>query len=188
MIVVTELFSHPSGECGRFVVDEKAAVLHGRLALHVTARADEKLIAMCHRHVSPPIPGRNADLLRHIIEAIDAASFVAADNEQSAFHPRPGPRDNLNQERFPTPANYRHIELRLAYELIDETVLSQRAYNNDVCRRRWCVENDNRPDLSYAFNVGLEVARGTEHTGVILRVDKDWRCNAVTSDSNRAGR
>src|SRR3989441_9351767 len=93
-----------------------------------------------------------------------------------------------SEERLPAPANCRHVEITLRCKLVDQTVLSQRSYDNDISGRLWRVINHGRPDLSNPLNVSLEIVRGTEDTGVILRVDNDRRCSSITSETDRAGR
>ena len=183
MIVVAELFSHPARKRGRFIVEKDAAVLHGRLVLQITARADEQLIVMRYRNVSPPIPGRHANLFRQIVETIDRATFVAADNNQSTSHSGPGLRHNLNNERLPTTADRRRIEFASTQKLADQTILSQRAHDNELCRLLWSPGDDRWPDPADSIYIRLQIARGSEDAGVILRVHDDRRRCAVARET-----
>lgn len=58
---------HPARQARLLVVQEDPAVLHGRRALDLAFGQDEYLFALLDRHVGPPVPGADADLLADVV-------------------------------------------------------------------------------------------------------------------------
>ena len=135
VVHAAELLACPAGERRRFVVDEDAAVLHGGLALGVHAGRDEQLRLMRRRHVGPPVPGRYADLRRHVVHTVDRAALVAAGNHERAVHPGHGLLDRLHDERFPLSGDRRRVDLLLARQPVDDWAFAQRADNHHLLAR-----------------------------------------------------
>jgi hypothetical protein len=98
MVVVAELFFHPAGQRRRFVIEKDPSILDRRLALNVTTRTNKDLIMRLDRNVSPPIPGRHANLFGQVINAEDSSALIAARDDQRARDAGPGTLDGLNQE------------------------------------------------------------------------------------------
>ena len=72
---------HPRGEAGGLVVEEYAAVTHGRLTVGVCATFYINALVVLDRHVGPPIPRRDANLPRQLVYAVDGAAAVGAGND-----------------------------------------------------------------------------------------------------------
>ena len=89
-------FLHPTGQVRRFVIQKNAAILHRRRALHVFAGLHKKGRLVFYRDISPPIPRRDPDLLRKIINAVNGSPFVAPGDNQSIGHSRHRFRHNLD--------------------------------------------------------------------------------------------
>ena len=105
-VEAAELLARPAGERRRLVVDEDAAVPHRRLAAACSGRrATNSARWLPHRHVGPPVPGRDADLLRQVVDAEDRAALVAAGDDQRAVDAGPGPGDDGGDRRLPLSAD-----------------------------------------------------------------------------------
>src|SRR6266542_1930597 len=98
MIVVAEFFFDPTGKRGRFVIKKNSAVLHRWFTLNITARTNEELIVVLHRHVGPPMPWRHADLFIYFLDTVYRTSFVTAGSNQVALSCRGRTRDGVDQE------------------------------------------------------------------------------------------
>ena len=81
-IVGAECVFHPRGQTGGFVVEEDTAVAHCRLAIGVGSFLDKYRLVVLDGHVGPVVPGRNSQLARQLIDAVDGSSPVAAGNDE----------------------------------------------------------------------------------------------------------
>ena len=68
-----------------FVVDEDTTILDRRLSRHEIVAIDSGLWILMHWNIGPPIPWRDPDTLRHIIDAVDGASHIAAGYHQAGL-------------------------------------------------------------------------------------------------------
>jgi hypothetical protein len=189
VVVAAELLPRPAGERGRLVVDEDAAVLHGRLTLHVAAGPYEELRARRGRHVGPPVPGRDAYLFGEFVEAVDGAALVAAGDDERALDAGPGPLDDLRDARLPEPAQALHFKLARACQLVYQAAPAERADDDDVVRGFDLLADAQvgRP-VRHALDVCLKVVRGAQHAGVVPRVQKNRRGDAGRDEPERAPR
>ena len=85
----------------RLVIEKDAAIFHGRRALDICAGLHEERILVADGHIRPPIPRRNADLLREIVDAVNGPALVAARNHQRGGNPRQRIFNYLQNKRFP---------------------------------------------------------------------------------------
>ncbi len=110
VIDAAELFLGPAAEGRILVIDEEAAILDlWPVAGH--ALADRNLVMMGHRHVGPPVPGRDADARRQVVGAEDGAAPVRTDNDQGLVDARQGMIDHRLLIGFPLAGNGIDLEL-----------------------------------------------------------------------------
>ena len=117
----------PAAEGRGLVVEEDAAVLDRGLAAHVAPGRDVERGAVADGHVGPPVPGRDADLLREVVDAEDRAALVAAGDDQGAVDARPRPLDDLDERGLPAAADLADVELAGLDEPLDQAAPAQRA-------------------------------------------------------------
>ena len=67
------------------IIDEDATIPDRRLTRGIVVAVDSGLRILSDRHVSPPIPRRDTDSLRHLINAINGTTGVAAGNHQTGL-------------------------------------------------------------------------------------------------------
>lgn len=68
----------PASQGRRFVVDEEAAVLDTRGFLNFGRLERVNGVARFNGHISEPVPWRDTDLLRNIVDAVDGTTAIAA--------------------------------------------------------------------------------------------------------------
>ena len=73
---------HPRGQTRRLVVEEQAAIAHGRLAVRILTLFNIEGVVVSHGNIGPPVPWRHAHLARQLIDAKHGAALVAAGNDQ----------------------------------------------------------------------------------------------------------
>lgn len=114
---------HPARQCRRLVVDEKAAEPHAGLAVDSRARQRVDLRVPLDRHVGPPVPRRDANLLGERICAKDGASLVAPGNDKQRVCQPPQTSQPGHSLRLHAA---RHKRLPLACHLTHRGRLGQR--------------------------------------------------------------
>ena len=107
----TEVLLAPRAERGPFVVDEDAAIFHGRPVV-IASGGPVQLILMNHWCISHPVPGRHTDAARNLVNAEDGAPFVAACNDQVAIH-------NIDDISLPATLDRLYVEFLLLDEAVD---------------------------------------------------------------------
>src|SRR6516164_2544629 len=138
VIVVSVFLLNPTGERRRLVVEKDPSVFHLRWPLNVGPGSYEQGFMTMNGHICPPIPGGNTNLLGKIVDAVNRAAFVAAENDQSRCDAWQRLFDNLNEERFPLAGDCRHVNFVVPDQLIDGCALAQRADEDDL---RWEMPN-----------------------------------------------
>ncbi len=96
----------------------------------------EERVALANGHVRPPVPGRDADLLRDVVDPEDRPALVAAGDDQRARDAGPGARDDLDDRRLPAALDLPDVELAGADETVDLAAPAERAHDHDVGGRR----------------------------------------------------
>ena len=124
-----QLGSRPGGEVF-FVVDEDAAVLDRRLALLEHAAVDGDGRRRCGRDVSPPVPGRDADSLRQLVDAVDGPPSIAAGDDESSGHAGHRIRHRLDDGRFPFSGDTHGVQLPGRGQRVDGGALAQRSHHD----------------------------------------------------------
>src|SRR5690606_1575869 len=104
-----EVLGRPGAEVGVLVVDEEPAVLDLRGALGVPAGQHVEGVLVPGGHVVPPVPGGDADLLRHVVDAVDRAALVAAGDDERAGHAGHGVGHDLLEGGLPLALDALHI-------------------------------------------------------------------------------
>src|SRR5580698_287052 len=130
---------------------------------------------MGDRNVGPPIPRRNSYLFREVVDAEDGAALVTSGNNQSDLNSWHRPRYNLNQKRFPLARNRGYIDLSLADQPVNYSVLSNCTHDNRVTPEIGRGIGNTRRAASDPRHVRLKISRCTRHTPVIIRVYIDAR-------------
>ncbi len=114
------------------VIDENASVLHVRRTLLERAGLDVKRFLRIRSDVRPPVPWRNADLLRQFKHPKRRAAPIASGDDQRLLDAREGIIDDLYDVRLPLAAHAFNIDLAVIGELIDQLALPERTDQNDT--------------------------------------------------------
>ena len=80
-IFSTEGILHPCGQTGSLIVQEDTTKLHSGFTGSIGTILHPSLRMLCHRSISPPVPGRHTQLTTQLVDAIDGATLVAAGND-----------------------------------------------------------------------------------------------------------
>src|SRR5690606_24501920 len=110
MIKTPKLFKSPTGKGRRFIIDKNTAVLYFRRSFCMLSSKDIEVFLMLYRHICPPVPGRNANLLREIIDTKNTAPLIAAHNNQSTIYAFHGLFYYLDEMGFPFSSNAGNIQ------------------------------------------------------------------------------
>src|SRR5580692_2559060 len=151
MVVPTVFLVDPAGERRGFVVEEDAAVCDSGFADDPTAGFDVERIFVGGGDIGPPVPGRDADVFREIVDAVDGSTLVAAGDDEGARDAWEGMIDDLSEGRFPFAANGADIDFVLADEAIDEGAFADGSNDDEVIARRRCGFDEGRGQASYAL-------------------------------------
>ena len=111
-IVRAEAVFHPGREAGCLVVEENAPVAHSRLRHGVRSACQEEVVPVQDRHVGPIVPGRDADLLGQLIDAVNGTAHVGAGDNQGI----PAGADEIGLK---LPLQGRQVHLALGRKLLD---------------------------------------------------------------------
>src|SRR5260370_7616685 len=87
---------------------------------------------MRNRDVGPPIPGRDANLFRDVIDAVNGSSFVASRNDKRAIHSGERRSDCLNDKRFPLAGDGSHIKFSGIDQSVNDYAPSYVPYNDNT--------------------------------------------------------
>ena len=127
-----KLFFDPACQIRCFVIKEHAAIPHRRRALHKLSGFHKKLVVMFGRHIRPVMPGRNADLLGQIVNAVNRPALVAAADNQRAGDARQRIGHDLNQERFPFAGDFRDVNFLFMDQPVNQRTFAEGADEDDV--------------------------------------------------------
>ena len=116
----TKLVVTPVAERRPLVVDEDATVFHLRRGLDDAPAVVPHLLLMGDRGIGPPVPGRHADALRDLIDAVDGAALVAASDDETTIH-------HVDEVRLPLAAHLTDVYLLLPDQLVDQPTLADGA-------------------------------------------------------------
>ncbi|SRR5579883_1968897 len=93
----------------------------------------------------------------------------------SAFDSGKRTRNNLDEEGFPLARNLSDIDFVLADKLIDAGALSERANENTTRRPAGAAMSDCRRNRGNASNIGLQIANGADHAGIVAGINAEAR-------------
>ncbi len=182
------LLAGPAAQGRRLVVEEDAAVPDRRLTAQAATRARVECVLVPHRHVRPPVPGRDADRLRDVVDSEDRPALVAPGHDQRPGDPGPGPGDRLDERRFPATPDLGDVELPRSNQAVDLAAPAQGADDHDLGGRWPLVLLQDRTEARDAPYVFLEIGRGTQDPGVVARVDQDRGRDTAGRQTHGAGR
>ncbi len=132
---------------------------------------DEQLRAFRDRHVGPPIPGGDADLLGDLVEAEDGAALVGAGDDEGAVQPGEGVGDGGDDEGLPLAGDGGHVDFSLLDQSVDERAAAQGAGDDGGGAARPAGGDQPRLAAGDALDVGLEIGGGAEHAGVVGAIE-----------------
>ncbi len=183
-----ELLPGPAGELGGLVVEEDSPVLDRGLALHPADGRHVKRVAAARRDVPPPVPRRDADLLGHLVDAVDRPPLVAAGDDKGPGHAGDRVVHDLDEEGLPFAADRHGVDLAARNEAVDERAAAERAEDDRVGTGRRLVRREGGPQPGDALDVGLEVmGRPKDARPVAVRGPDRGGCARVRQDDG-AGR
>ena len=170
-----ELLLGPTGQARSLVVEEDAAILHGRRPLDKGAGLEEDRLPVLRRHIGPPIPGRHADLLGDFVQTVDRTPLVATDDHQGPGDAGQRLVDRGDRERLPFPGEAGGRHLARPHQPINQQAMAQRAGDDDRLAAGRLACDQHGEHTAHAFDVRTQVRRGALHAGVIRRVDEHRR-------------
>lgn len=137
-----------------------------------------------------PVPRRNANLFRVVVQPEDRASLVCAHDNVRLRDTRQGIVHLLRHEGLPSTINGRHVHLRVRDDGIDERRLAQRPDDDGRdsrldCR---CLVGYFGGDARNFVDVGHEVGRGLLHARPFVLGDEDGRRLPAADDRKTRGR
>ena len=125
MIKPSESGFRPSGQSRCFIVQENAAIFHGRLSGGKFSRFYEYFFRFSHRNIRPVIPGRNSHLTGKFINPVNGTPQIASCNDQSFFNSICRIFNSLNNEFFVF-----SFQIDFSNQLIDKLVFVVSTYND----------------------------------------------------------
>jgi hypothetical protein len=172
-----ELLLGPAGQRRRLVVQEDAAVTHDRRFGYARAGRHRQHVVARRRHVGPPVPGRDADLLRDRVQPVDRAAFVAAGHDERAGDARQRIAHGLHEISFPLATHCLGVDLPRARQPVDERTLAERADDDHVGPARHACRgvDQDRLHARDARDVALQVGHRAAHALEFSGIDDDAR-------------
>ena len=122
-IDTTKTIRTPCTKRRPLVVDKDSTIFHLRRRLDKTSGIIIQFILMLHWCIGHPVPGRHADTLGEIVNAIDSAALITASYNEVALH-------HVNQVGFPLTTYLLHIHLLLLDQTVDDTALAYGTYKD----------------------------------------------------------
>ena len=113
------LLCGPRAQAPVLIVEEDAAVLHRRLALHVCAGMDEDGCVVVRQEHRPTSPRRDAHLARESEESEGRAATVGAGDDERSFYAGDWVGDGCGEGRLPLAGYGGGVELVLGGEAVD---------------------------------------------------------------------
>ncbi len=135
-------FSGPRLKAPVFIIDEDAAVLNGRRHGSVRRGVDVEGRLVGGRDVSPPDPGRYADLGGNIERPISRAPAIRADDDKRGINARRRMLNDHLLERFPFILNIGDIQFFGGDEGVDERGMAKGSDEDGVRRKMGGVVRD----------------------------------------------
>ena len=86
---------YPSGKTRRFIIQKDTAIGYGRLSVRVLSGFNIYICLFHDGNICPPIPGRYSHLFRKLVDTINSAASVAADDNHCFIYSFTGISDNL---------------------------------------------------------------------------------------------
>ena len=164
---------HPGGQARGFVVEEDAAVADAGLGDRVGPGSQGDVRAMGDWYVGPVIPGRDAHLLRDLVDAVNGSAHVRArDDDRVAGH--------LQDVSLVLPVQRGRVDAPFRREALDQrTVLRAGVEDAGALRRRL--------DAAHAGEVLAQRLRCDEDAPLVGRVRDDGGGDAVFHEGEPAG-
>ena len=171
---------------GIFVIDKDAAEFDGGRTLEKVAGFDEKRIMMLGRDIGPPIPGRDAHLLRDFVDAVDGPAFVAAGDDEGFLDAGERQFDGGDDEGFPFAVNGIGFDFASFDEGVDDGALADGADDDRSLGGRRGVAQFGF-DAGDALHVGLQVASRANHAGPVGLIDVKGGRLFILQEGERGG-
>jgi hypothetical protein len=159
----------PRGEV-LLVVDEDAPVADGRLVPFQGSRGDRHGVAVLHGDVGPPVPGRDPDAFRGVVDAVGGAAPVASGDHQGAFHSADRAVHHLGHRRLPAALHPGDVQPPFPDEPVDDRARADGAHQDE--QRGLLGQVVPQPGLYAAdpLDVRPQIAGRADHRGVVRRV------------------
>ena len=164
---------HPGSQARGFVVEEDAAVADAGLGDRVGPGRQGDVRAMGDGNVGPVIPGRDAHLLRNLVNAVNGSAHVrACDDDRVAGH--------LQDVSLILPVQGRRVDAPFRREALDERAVLRAGVEGAGALRR-------RLDAAHAGEVLAQRLRCDEDASPVGRVRDDGGGDAVFHEGEPAG-
>ena len=134
---------------------------------------------MRHPDIGPPVPGRNSDLFRQVVNPIDGAAFVRARNHKRPPHSRHRVFHHRGHRRLPLARDPAHIQLVPAHQRIDQRTPPDGSDEYDIDPGRRLALYQRRIVPRNPAYIQAQIAGRPHHSRPILVAHHQRRCLAV---------
>ena len=174
---------HPSGQVRTFIIQKKAPILDRRRPLHNPARLHKQGVLVLHRHVRPPVPGRDADLFAKLINAENGPAFIAPGNHQRATAEVGGRIwHDLDEKRLPLALDAGDINLVVADQPVNYSIFANRADDDGPRHPRALREARVRRHAGYARHILPQIFGRPQDAGEIRGIHHESRLAVILDD------
>ena len=172
-----KLIPSPGSHAGELIVDKDTTIFYLRLPrLHV-ALLHKHLLMLSHRHISPPIPWRNAHLSGEFIDAIDGASHIRTGNHQSLIHSLHRMFQGLDHVALPFSLQGFFIEQAPFSQSGNHISLTIRTDNDGITHRPFAVAADSRRFARYLVDIRAQIFCSPLHALRLSSIKINLRSN-----------
>jgi len=164
--------ARPAAQRRVLVVDEEAAVLDAGLVAPRAGREEDVGLAL-DRHVSPPMPGADADARRQLIGPEHRAAPVRAGDDEGARDARPGLVDDGLDVGLPLALQAFEAQLAARDQVVQHRALAQHGDDDDLAARIADAIQQRRRRPRHTLQVGREAPARVVQRWVGAGVDVD---------------
>ena len=137
-----------------------------------------------HARIGPPVPGRDADLLREVVDPENGAALAATRDHQRMAHAKYWPVNYGRDSGFPFAGNSTNIEFMTSNQIFDQGAHATGADNHDVVYMQICARKQYGGwKAGRAVDVTAEVSNGTNHVQPVAAADQYGSRDSVVDQS-----
>ncbi len=162
----------PGVERRILVVDEEAAIAHLRL-IATRSRGDEDVCLARHGDIGEPVPRRDADPFRQIVDAVHSAALIGSHDHERTRDTGERALDDDLPIRLPLPDDVTRLNLPGAHQPIDDGAVPKHADDDHIAARTVSSPQTLRLPSADALQIGRERVGGMPHSWIGIGIDED---------------